>query len=205
MDPISAGIITGGAGLAGTYLQNQASSAQALRMMDFQRDMSGSAHQREVADLRAAGLNPILSATGSGASTPTGAMAQMSDMSTGISKGMETAIAVKQQNKDFAQKDAQISNTEADTKNKEYSADLIKNQSAATAKEIEQKTWQNTLMRETIESQIKKAKAEGDFAKIKEIMGVVNSGASTANQLLNPLNKIGKPAGKVYDYFLGKP
>lgn len=38
----------------------------------FARDMSGTAHQREVEDLRLAGLNPILSGMGgSGASTPT--------------------------------------------------------------------------------------------------------------------------------------
>lgn len=81
MPVITAAIIAGGATLAGGAMANASNARQASRQMQFQEDMSGSAHQREVKDLVAAGLNPILSATGGhGASTPPGASAQMSDV-----------------------------------------------------------------------------------------------------------------------------
>lgn len=47
---------------------------EAAKNRDWQQYMSDTAHQREIADLKAAGLNPILSAN-SGASTPSGSAA----------------------------------------------------------------------------------------------------------------------------------
>jgi len=57
---------------------NATNKEEAQKNRDFQMFMSNTAHQREMYDLRKAGINPLLTAGGGGASTPAGATASTS-------------------------------------------------------------------------------------------------------------------------------
>lgn len=66
-------------GLASTILGNNSAKHEAQSNRDFQEEMSNTSVQRKVADLKAAGLNPLLavSSASSGASTPSGSQADI--------------------------------------------------------------------------------------------------------------------------------
>lgn len=115
-------IIAGGMGLLGGVLGNSATSRaakdatsanmyQSQQNRDFQKEMSNTAHQRQVADLKKAGLNPLLSGTG-GASAPSGSTgsaiaAEHKNVLEGASASAMAAIQLKKQ---LQKTDAEIGN-----------------------------------------------------------------------------------------------
>lgn len=99
---------------------NMFNKEEADRARDWTKDMANTEMQRRVADLLKAGLNPMLAATGGGASSPSGAQASAGAKGTNFAGAFSAAqmirMAKDKNNAEIAQIEANTAKTVEETK-----------------------------------------------------------------------------------------
>jgi uncharacterized protein (DUF2147 family) len=106
------GLIAAGGSLLGAAMRNKAAKAASARQMVFQEDMSNTSYQRGMADMKKAGLNPILAGKVGGASTPTGSTYNPENIGT---NAVNSYLQTKQNEANVANTKAMTNKIKAET------------------------------------------------------------------------------------------
>jgi hypothetical protein len=112
--------------VAGSLVSAKMSQKSADKQMRFQAGMSGTAYQRAMADMRKAGLNPILAGKLGPASTPSGAMANIPDFGQTFNTAYSNQTQRMQTEANIGKIDAEVEKIAAETGLTKGQTELLK-------------------------------------------------------------------------------
>lgn len=149
-------LIGGGIESIGASQQAAANKDIAREQMRFQERMSSTAYQRAMADMKKAGLNPMLAYMQGGASTPSGAGFPAPNVLEGIGEGISSSakqvsdVRLQSSQRLQAQEQAALARKTQIL----YDANILRETASARALEAEAKTREADLIRKLAESDI---------------------------------------------------
>lgn len=217
MDPVTVGLVGGGLAAVGNVIgglfnssaqadANKANIEEAARNREFQERMANTAYQRGVADMRKAGINPLLAYSQGGASAPSGNQATVQStrvgdaVSSGLTGGATTALQVYQSLNQAEVQQSQVELNKAqelaavrDAQLKESSALNVQQQTKLALLEAQKRVYE--LPKQKVESEVSQAHGQIDKSNakydnwLKRIGDTINT-AGSALEVLNPLRYI---------------
>jgi len=129
---VAAPLIGGAFSAFGAERQNAAAQAASQKQMDFQREMSSTSYQRAMADMEAAGLNPVLAYQQGGASSPGGSTYSPVNVGaaavTGAAGASSSAVQVRRTTAEIKNINAMTKKAAQDTRTSNMQLELMRAQ-----------------------------------------------------------------------------
>lgn len=193
-DALTGGAISNNAAIRDINAQNIMYSQ---KQNEFQERLSNTAYQRAMADMKTAGLNPMLAFSQGGASVPTGSVPSLTSPRPGdVGAGLMSSA------KSIASLSANLANTSADTDLKSTSANLNKaNTDVADvqAKKITANAKESEANTALVNQQMKKARYDTERskaeAKVSKMESEVKESRQPIDKDLAPFDAFGERIG----------
>lgn len=168
LSKVAGPLLSGGLQYLGGREQRQASSAISQKQMDFQERMYGQRYQLQMADMRKAGLNPILSYSQGPPGAPAGAGIPAQDM---IGPAVNSAKQALRLTNELKQMKATLTKTHAEEDESRSRASLNTANMEKSYREINnlEKTWDILNTEATSAKNVNKLK-DTEFGLIMDII-----------------------------------